>query len=204
MTGLLILYGTTDGQTAKIARFLGDELRGLGATVDVIDAATVSPSPSDYAGIIVAASIHAGGYQRSVVRWAHDHAVQLHLKPNAFVSVCLGVLQTDAATERHLLAIRDRFVARAGWVPAEVRVVAGALPWSRYGLLRRLVMRWIIKRVGGPTDMTRDHEFTDWTDLRRFARTFYAGVVPPPAPVEPRRSEGRPVRQALIGVATID
>jgi menaquinone-dependent protoporphyrinogen oxidase len=204
MPRLLVLYGTTDGHTARIARFLGDEFRALGASVDVIDAATGAPAPAEYAGIIVAASVHGGGHQRSVVRWAHAHALQLHLRPNAFLSVCLGVLQPAAEVERELQDIRDRFVKRSGWVPAEVKVVAGALPYSRYGWLRRQVMRWIVRRVGGPTDMSRDYEFTDWTDLRAFARRFYGLVVPPPVPVEPRRSEDHPAPRILTGVGSID
>ena len=37
MARILVFYGTTDGQTAKIAGFLGDAMRALGASADVID-----------------------------------------------------------------------------------------------------------------------------------------------------------------------
>lgn len=46
MPRVLILYGTTDGQTAKIATFLGDELRRLGAGVDVIEAGAPPLTPT--------------------------------------------------------------------------------------------------------------------------------------------------------------
>ena len=86
MARLLVLFGSTDGHTAKVAGFIGGELRTLGAEVDVIDAAHGSPALRDYAAVIVAASIHAGGYQRKVIRWVRANAMQLHLKPNVIGS----------------------------------------------------------------------------------------------------------------------
>jgi len=41
MSKLLVLYGTTDGQTAKIARFLATELRTFGVPTDVVEAGIV-------------------------------------------------------------------------------------------------------------------------------------------------------------------
>ena len=38
MSRILVIYGTTEGQTAKVARYLGDTLRAAGVSADVIDA----------------------------------------------------------------------------------------------------------------------------------------------------------------------
>jgi menaquinone-dependent protoporphyrinogen IX oxidase len=54
-----VLYGTTDGQTGRIARALGDTLREEGATVDVVDDGRASPRPDEYTAVVVAASVHA-------------------------------------------------------------------------------------------------------------------------------------------------
>ena len=199
MARVLVLFGSTDGHTAKVARFIGGELRTLGAEVDVVDAAHASPAVRDYAAVIVAASIHAGGYQRKVIRWVRANAMQLHLRANAFVSVCLAVLQKDPAVQHELEVIRDRFMGRTGWIPADIRIVAGALPYTRYAWLKRMVMRRIVKKVGGPTDASQDFEFTDWEGLRVFARQFHAMTVPPPAPTPafPQRSERSPETAAL-------
>jgi menaquinone-dependent protoporphyrinogen IX oxidase len=43
MTRILILYGTTDGHTAKIARRLSDTLRSRGADTDVVNLAHARP-----------------------------------------------------------------------------------------------------------------------------------------------------------------
>jgi menaquinone-dependent protoporphyrinogen oxidase len=178
MTQILILFGTTEGHTAKVARFLGGELGALGADVDVIDAATADPDPEGYEGVLVAGSLHARGYQPSIVRWARAHADALDRMPSAFVSVCLGVLQQDVRVIRALDAIVERFGAATGWSPERVKLVAGALPYTRYGWFKRHMMRRIVRQAGGDTDMSRDYEYTDWNDLRVFARTFYAECAP--------------------------
>jgi len=182
MNRILILYGTTDGHTAKVASFVGAELGALGATVDLRDARTTNPDPQEYAGVIVAASVHSGSYQRAVVRWARRHAKELRGKPGAFLSVCLGVLQPDITVQRELGIIHIRFEVHTGWRAPRVKWVAGALPYTKYGWLKRAVMKRIVKRTGGSTDVTRDHEYTDWADLLVFAGEFYAQFEAP-APV---------------------
>ena len=170
---ILVLYGTTDGQTATIARALADTLALDGAAVDVVDAASREADPADYDGIVVAASIHAGGYQRTVRRWVRRYARILDGKPTAFVSVCLAVLQRDDPQVQHELAmIVDRFLTGVDWTPGITKSVAGALPYSQYNWVKRWVMKRIVRKAGGDTDTTRDYEYTDWADVRAFAQRF--------------------------------
>ena len=56
--------------------------------------------------------------------------------------------------------------------PGIVKTVAGALPYTRYGWLKRWLLRRIVRQHGGDTDWTRDFEYTDWDDLRAFAHSF--------------------------------
>ncbi len=180
MSRILVLYGTTEGQTAKVARFLGDTLRSDGASADVIDARSAWPSPDDYDAVIVAASVHAGGYQRAVRRWVRAHAQALNDKPNAFVSVCLAVLQHEPKVAQELAAIVDRFLTSTGWRPSVTKHVAGALRYSQYNWFTRKAMVRIVRKAGGDVDTSRDYEYTDWTDLRAFAKEF-GGTLSSPA-----------------------
>jgi menaquinone-dependent protoporphyrinogen oxidase len=172
MPRLLIVYGTTDGQTAKICTFLAAELLRLGVTVDIAEAGDQDTDPNPYDGIIVAGSIHAGGYQKALVRWARRHAMVLTSKPAVFLSVCLGILETNPKTRAELDRILDQFAHRTGWRPAAIKEVAGALKYTQYGWLKRLALRYIAGKAGGATDTTRDHEYTNWEDLRAFARSL--------------------------------
>jgi menaquinone-dependent protoporphyrinogen oxidase len=71
----------------------------------------------------------------------------------------------------------DRFLARYGWRPAITKLVAGALLYTRYGWLKRRMMKRIVAKAGGDTDTTRDFEYTDWNDLRDFAEDFASLLV---------------------------
>ena len=116
-----------------MAGALTEALHRTGALVDLMAAGDPAPAPDGYDAVVVAASVHAGRYQRPVEQWVKAHAPALARKPAAFVSVCLGVLQHDPKVRRDLQAIVDRFIAVTGWRPAVVKFVAGALPYTRNG-----------------------------------------------------------------------
>jgi len=176
MARILIVFGTTDGQTGKIARTLGARLCTSGHDVEVLNAADSAPSPAKYDAVVVAASVRAGGYQRSVTRWVREHLRELDGKPAAFVSVCLGVLQQEPKVRQELQRILDKFSTTTGWHPAETKIVGGALKYTTYNFLERWVMKRIVAKAGGDTDTSRDYEYTDWADLQRFADRFGASV----------------------------
>lgn len=185
MTHVLIVYGTTDGHTAKIVQVLAEDLRALRCSVDILDAAGTLQrlSPEGYDGVIVAASLHIGDYQRAVKRWVRTQAALLNQMPTAFLSVCLAVLEHSAKTRREVTNIMERFFRRTGWQPPIARPVAGAVLYTRYGWLKRQMMKRIVGKAGGGTDTAWDYEYTDWNELRNFAREFTACLAPEPAMV---------------------
>ena len=177
---ILVLYGTTDGQTRKISLELAETLRTTGADVDVANAAGAGkvPKPDQYDAVVVAGSVHAGGYQRAVRRWVRTHVAALGQRPTAFVSVCLGVLEHKPDVDADLAKIRERFFVATGWRPQTVKVVAGALPYTRYGWLKKRLMLRIVAKTTGDLDTSRDYDYTDWKDLAEFGRSFAAGLAP--------------------------
>jgi len=183
MTRILIVYGTTDGHTRKIAQVLAEDLRAKLCCVDILDAG--GPlwrlSPESYDGVVVAASLHIGDYQRTVARWVRMYAPLLNGMPTAFLSVSLAVLEKDPAAHQEISRIMNRFLMRCGWRPTVTKMVAGALPYARYGWLKRQMMKRIVAKAGGDTDTTRDFEYTDWNDLRDFARDFAEFAARQPA-----------------------
>lgn len=173
MSRVLILYGTTDGHTRSIAESMGRTLQLSGVAVDVIEARHANPAARDYDAVIVAASLHAGGYQAAVAQWVREHARDLAARPTAFVSVCLGILQqSDAAVMADLNAMVRRFGEKTGWQPGSIKFVPGALLYTRYNVFKRWIMRRIVAKAGGDTDTSRDYVYTDWNDVRAFAEDF--------------------------------
>jgi menaquinone-dependent protoporphyrinogen oxidase len=173
MPQVLILYGTTDGHTGKVADALEKSLVGLGAMVDVVEARERKANEvrvEDYDAVLVAASIHVGRFQRSVERWVRRNAEGLNRKPSAFLAVCLAILDEVPEADEHVERIKSRFFERCGWRPRSTLTVAGAIPYTRYGFFKKWLMKRISAARAGDTDTTRDFEYTDWAELDRFAR----------------------------------
>ena len=68
----------------------------------------------------------------------------------------------------------ELFLTRTGWKPTVSAPVAGALRYSEYNFLIRLVMRGICRAEGLDTDTSRDYEYTDWPALDEIVDGFLA------------------------------
>jgi menaquinone-dependent protoporphyrinogen oxidase len=183
---ILVVYATTDGQTAKIARELGVRLQASGIEAQVRIASPALDGPEAYDGVIVAASVHARRYQSSVRDWVRRHASALGQMPAAFVSVSLSVLDPGSGPE--LAKLVARFADESQWTPAIVKHVAGALLYRKYGWLKRWMMRRIVASKGGDTDTSRNYEYTDWNDLRQFTDGFVRSIGHAKQVVRPNRT----------------
>lgn len=174
MAGILILYGSTEGQTAKIAGEMAATLRGLGHTVTVVNAgaAPAGLDPGRYDAVILGASLHAGHYQQSVRELIARHRAALQAMPAAFFSVSLSEGARREETRQAVHRVAEAFLHEVGWQPQITAHFAGALKYREYGLIMRLIMRMISKHEGGDTDTSRDYEYTDWDAVARFARDF--------------------------------
>jgi menaquinone-dependent protoporphyrinogen oxidase len=173
MARVLIVYGTTEGHTFAVVEAMAERLRLGGVDTDVVQAGALEPILTAYSGLIVAASVHAGAYQKAVRQWVRAHAREFGSRPAAFVSVSLAaVQQADPKVAAELDAIVQRFIDATGWKPATVKHVAGALLYTRYNIFKRWIMKRIVAKAGGETDVSRDYDYTDWADLRAFADDF--------------------------------
>ena len=180
MERVLIVYATREGQTEKIARRMCAVIEATGHPVELIDAKHPIPGPRlEQAGaILVGSPIRAQGYLPSIVRFIRKHRSTLERVPSAFFSVGLAIVSRVADGRAQTLALVEALIAATGWKPARVELMAGALPYSKYGFLTRFVMRRIARHEGGDTDTSRDYEYTDWSAVDRFAREFVAGAFP--------------------------
>ncbi len=180
MKPVAVLYATREGHTARVAAQLVAGLRKRGLDAFAQQVATFRPDRGlDACGaVVLAASVHAGRHEREMIRFVRDRRAELDAIPNAFVSVTLsqaGVQRTDATPEERarfaadVRAMTDRFQEQTGWRSKRAINVAGALAYSKYGFVVRLMMKRIARKAGGSTDTTHDRDYTDWTALDAFA-----------------------------------
>jgi len=172
MAHILVLYGTTEGQTRKIATHVADRIRDRDHTAErVASTAFNGPMPGHaFDGAIVAASVHSGHHQSEIVQIVKENLTELLSLPSAFLSVSLAVL--DEVQHEEAQRYVDQFLDETGWTPDLVETVAGALRYTKYGFIKRFIMKQISKRSGRPTDTSRDFEFTDWQQVTRFTDRF--------------------------------
>ena len=170
---------TREGQTEKIARRIAATLDAQGHVAELFDAdhPPASLELERFQAAIVGAPIHAGGYPKSIVRFAREHRVLLERIPSAFFSVGLAVASRTSDGRAQTQPLVERFVKQSGWRPKRVELVAGALPYSKYNFLIRFIMRSIAKKEGGDTDTSHDYEYTDWSAVDRFATQVVGEVV---------------------------
>jgi len=180
MSGILILYGTTEGQTNKIARFLADRLRARGSEVQVLNALDVQDDLdlSTFDGVILAASLHTGRYQAAVEHFAQTHHEWLNAMLSAFVSVSLSAAGDDEDDVHGLARCVDELQRTTGWKPRFVHHAAGAFRYTQYSFFKRWALKYIAWRKGGPTDTSQDWELTDWDALASFADSLATQVKP--------------------------
>ncbi len=178
---ILILYGTSYGQTAKIAQEMARGLTAAGHTVTLVrgDELPRALSLRTFDGVIIGASVLRGRHQRYIEQFVRRHCDTLSSIPSAFFSVSGAAASQDPQQREEARRVVDRFLTVAQWHPRRTATIAGAMAYTKYSPLLRLLLKYIARRAGGPTDTSRDHEFTDWTQVERFATDFAAGLPEP-------------------------
>ena len=163
---ILIGYATSEGQTGKIAEFSADHLRAGGHEVELLsldEARDVEPVRFD--GVILAGSVHVGGYQKALTAFAKTHADALNAEHDLFLSVSLTAAGDNAEDWQGLEKIVEGFTADTGWTPDRIEHVAGAFRFTEYNLFQAWAMRKIAKARDPDIDTRSDTEYTDWQKL---------------------------------------
>jgi menaquinone-dependent protoporphyrinogen oxidase len=169
---VLIVYGTTEGHTGKIAKRVAERIGELGHEAQLHDSSALSGKVKigDVAAIIVAASVHQHVHQEALTGFVMAHRDQMNAKPTAFVSVSLSAaLESDNLEAQRYV---DHFVAETGWRPNRTLLLAGALRNTSYDYFKQQIVRHIVMKGSGPVDIDRNYEFTDWGELSKFVDSF--------------------------------
>ena len=179
MSEFLVVYSTGEGQTRKIAEFVVTTLEADGHTARAVDVAAPPDDldPDAYDAIVVGGSIHVGRHSPALVEFVCEHRDVLGERPGAFFQVCLSAAADDPERRAEADRYAAEFQETTGWTPNRVAVFAGALRYSEYGLLKRLVMKRIARGATGDTDTSRDYEYTDWDAVTAFTTEFIDTVV---------------------------
>ncbi|MFC6764734.1 flavodoxin domain-containing protein [Natrinema soli] len=194
MLSFLILYGTGEGQTETVADRIAETIdtRGHDATAIDVDELSAGFDLGEFDAVLVGASIHVGKHQPSVLEFVRSNRTDLNAMPTAFFQVSLSSATEEGRAQA--VGYFEEFSAEMEWHPDRVGFFGGALRYSEYGFLKRLLMKQIAKRAVSDmpeADASGDVEFTDWDEVEAFAADVAAfvegrlGVTPPGATGQP-------------------
>lgn len=167
----LILFSTRDGQTQKIASAMAEAIKGEQAcdVMNIQDANAIDWQ--QYDRVLIGASIRYGHFQPAVNEFVKQNLAALQQRVNGFFSVNLTARKPEKRTPE-TNAYTVKFLAQSPWKPDRCAVFAGALYYPRYRWFDRVMIKLIMRMTGGETDTTKEVEYTDWEQVRGFARDF--------------------------------
>ncbi|HMK89318.1 MAG TPA: flavodoxin domain-containing protein [Methylocystis sp.] len=178
MQPILVVYGTTEGHTRKIAEFIAARLRDAGKQVDLVDSASpeAGQTPPIYAGAFIGGSVHYDRHQAALTHFVKENLGWLNVIPTAFFSVNLAMLHSDPEARAEAKQCADAFVAETGLKPQATLLIAGALKYARYDFFKRALLRYLVRPGGMKAEEVSEAEFTDWNELARFVDEFVAST----------------------------
>lgn len=168
MSKILLVYSSVYGLSKRICETLQAHLAREGDSIEVRAIADESVDPSAYDAIVVGASIRQGKHNPNVMAFVQKHLALLQSKPSAFFSVNLVARKPHKNTPETNPYLQ-RFLASCPWKPRLLGVFAGELDYSRYGPVERRMMQFVMWINKGPTDPKTRVQFTNWSEVERFA-----------------------------------
>jgi len=171
MSKTLILYSTTDGQTKRICESIKINLKNR----DLIDLVQLDKntnvSIASYNEIIIGASIRYGKHKKDLFDFIEKNKNLLDTKRNAFFTV--NVVARKAEKNRvDTNPYMKKFLETVNWKPKILAVFAGKIDYPKYRFFDKHIIRLIMFITNGPTNTTESYEFTDWSDVKEFAKSL--------------------------------
>ena len=171
---VLIVYGSKEGQTTKIAERIAQLIRnrGLQVTTYSVKDMRIDFATDAFDAAIVGGSIHMNRYPTHLREFVTRHRDWLNKVPSALFTVCMAIQSQNADEREEARNYGERLTETTRWRPTLVETFAGAVKYTQYDFITRFIMKMITKREGGSTDTHFDHEYTDWDAVARFTNRF--------------------------------
>ena len=165
----LIIYSSTDGHTKKICETIKENLpSGNKFKLISLDEALYF-NLEKCEKIIIGASIRYGRHNKKVLDFIIKNKNILDLKKTAFFSVNVVARKEEKSTPETNPYVLN-FLKETNWKPNKLSVFAGKVDYPNYNFINKIVIRFIMMITKGPTDINNSYEFTNWENVRKFAK----------------------------------
>lgn len=176
MATFLVLYGTGEGQTGKIATQIAETIGDRSHDVTARDVTDWESSLAEFDAVLVGSSVHVGKHHGGIRTFIETNREALASRPTGFFQVSLSSAEDDPERRAEAADYVDSLLESTGWQPDRIGLFGGALRYSKYGFLKRLMMKRIAGRATGDVDTSQDYEYTDWDEVDAFGNDFAAFV----------------------------
>jgi menaquinone-dependent protoporphyrinogen oxidase len=170
-TKIALVYASRHGHVRAIAERLAEIAAIRRFDCEVIDVKQASANALEGCdAALLAGSVHFGRHAATLRRFVERKLSRLSSIPTAFVSVSGSAAAMDgrAKAEEYV----DDFIRVTGWQPDLRLSVAGAVLYTKYGPITRLMMKFASRTAGRDTDTTRDYVYTNWSEVDQFMHGF--------------------------------
>ena len=165
----LIIYSSIDGHTKKICETIKENLpSGNKFKLISLDEALYF-NLENCEKIIIGASIRYGRHNKKVLDFIIKNKNILDLKKTAFFSVNVVARKEEKSTPETNPYVLN-FLKETNWKPNKLSVFAGKVDYPNYNFINKIVIRFIMMITKGPTDINNSYEFTNWENVRKFAK----------------------------------
>lgn len=169
---ILLVYASLEGQTAKIAGRIAEQLRNENhrVTTKKADQLTADFTLNRYDAAIIGGPVHMNRYPKPLKKFVQQHLDWLNNHTSAFFTVCMAINNQRPESQRVAEGYQNNFESETHWHPTQSAIFAGAVKYTQYGFFTRLIMKLISQREGGNTDTSHDYEYTDWNAVMQFTK----------------------------------
>ena len=169
MSGSLIIYSSTDGQTKTIC----EKIKSFSKNSESVKLISLEEASNfnlqSYEDIIIGASIRYGKHSKNLYKFISSNKETLEKKRSAFFSVNVVARKPEKNTPETNPYMK-KFLKISNWKPDKLGVFAGKVNYPNYGFFDKYIIRLIMFITKGPTDTTKSFEFTDWSKVEDFAK----------------------------------
>ena len=169
MSGSLIIYSSTDGQTKIIC----EKIKNFSKNSESIKLISLEEANDfnlqSYENIIIGASIRYGKHNKNLYKFISSNKETLEKKRSAFFSVNVVARKPEKNTPETNPYMK-KFLKISNWKPDKLGVFAGKVNYPNYSFFDKYIIRLIMFITKGPTDTSKSFEFTDWSKVEDFAK----------------------------------
>ena len=169
MSGPLIIYSSTDGQTKTIC----EKIKSFSKNSESIKLISLKEACDidlfSYEDIIIGASIRYGKHNKDLYKFISLNKETLEKKKSAFFSVNVVARKLEKNTPE-TNPYMQKFLKISNWKPDKLGVFAGKVDYPKYGFFDKHIIRLIMFITKGPTDTSKSFEFTNWSKVEDFSR----------------------------------